>query len=26
LHAEKLDDIMEVLSSYIYLKKQIEWK
>jgi hypothetical protein len=26
LNAEKLDDIMEVVSSYIYLKKQIEWK
>ena len=26
LKAENLDQIMEVLSSYIYLKKQIEWK
>ena len=26
LNAKKLDDIMEVVSSYIYLKKQIEWK
>lgn len=26
LNAKNLDDIMEVLSSYIYLKKQIEWK
>ena len=26
LTAEKLDDIMEVISSYIYLKRQIEWK
>ena len=26
LNAKSLDDIMEVLSSYIYLKKQIEWK
>ena len=26
LKAEKLDHIMEVLSSYIYLKSQIEWK
>lgn len=26
LTAEKLDDIMWVISSYIYLKKQIEWK
>lgn len=26
LNAENLDDIMEVVSSYIYLKKQIEWK
>ena len=25
LEAENLDHIMEVLSSYIYLKKQIEW-
>jgi hypothetical protein len=26
LNAKNLDDIMEVLSSYIYLKNQIEWK
>ena len=26
LTAQKLDDIMEVISSYIYLKKEIEWK
>ena len=26
LNAKNLDDIMEVMSSYIYLKKQIEWK
>ena len=26
LNAKKLDDIMEVVSSYIYLKKQIEWR
>ena len=26
LNAKKLDEIMEVISSYIYLKKQIEWK
>ena len=26
LNAEKLDDIMNVISSYIYLKKQIEWR
>ena len=26
LSAKNLDDIMEVVSSYIYLKKQIEWK
>lgn len=26
LNAKKLDDIMEVISSYIYLKNQIEWK
>ncbi len=26
LTAQKLDDIMEVISSYIYLKRQIEWK
>ena len=26
LNAKNLDEIMEVLSSYIYLKKQIEWK
>lgn len=26
LNADKLDDIMDVLSSYIYLKKQIEWR
>lgn len=26
LNAKNLDDIMEVMSSYIYLKKQIEWR
>lgn len=26
LNAKKLDHIMEVLSSYIYLKRQLEWK
>ena len=26
LNAKNLDDIMEIISSYIYLKKQIEWK
>ena len=26
IKAEKLDHIMEVLSSYIYLKREIEWK
>jgi len=26
LNAKNLDDIMQVVSSYIYLKKQIEWK
>jgi hypothetical protein len=26
LGAKKLDDIVEVLSSYIYLKKKLEWK
>jgi len=26
LKAEKLDHIMEVLSSYIYLRREIEWK
>ena len=26
LNAKTLDEIMEVVSSYIYLKKQIEWK
>jgi hypothetical protein len=26
LSAKNMDDIMEVASSYIYLKKQIEWK
>jgi hypothetical protein len=26
LEAEKLDHIMEVLLSYIYLKREIEWK
>jgi hypothetical protein len=26
LNAKNLDDIMGVVSSYIYLKKQIEWK
>ena len=26
LNARKLDDIMDVISSYIYLKNQIEWK
>lgn len=26
LEAKKLDNIVEVLSSYIYLKKEIEWK
>lgn len=26
LNARNLDDIMEVMSSYIYLKNQIEWK
>lgn len=26
LEAKNMDDIMEVVSSYIYLKKQIEWK
>jgi hypothetical protein len=26
LEAKNLDDIMNVVSSYIYLKKQIEWK
>jgi len=26
LVAKNMDDIMEVVSSYIYLKKQIEWK
>jgi len=26
LMAKNMDDIMEVVSSYIYLKKQIEWK
>lgn len=26
LTAKNMDDIMEVVSSYIYLKKQIEWK
>ncbi len=26
LNAKKLDDIMEVIPTYIYLKKQIEWR
>lgn len=26
LNAEKLDDIMEVMSSYLYLKQQLRWK
>ena len=26
LNAKKLDDIMEIVSSYIYLKNQIEWR
>jgi hypothetical protein len=26
INAKNLDEIMEVVSSYIYLKKQIEWK
>jgi hypothetical protein len=26
LNAKNLDDIMSVVSSYIYLKNQIEWK
>ena len=26
LNAKNLDDIMDVMSSYIYLKKQIEWR
>ena len=26
LNAKNLDDIMQVISSYIYLKKQLEWK
>jgi hypothetical protein len=26
LNAKKLDDIMEVIPSYIYLKREIEWK
>jgi hypothetical protein len=26
LEAKNLDDIMNVVSSYIYLKKQLEWK
>jgi hypothetical protein len=26
LNAKNLDEIMSVVSSYIYLKKQIEWK
>jgi hypothetical protein len=26
LSAKNLDDIMSVVSSYIYLKNQIEWK
>jgi hypothetical protein len=25
LNAENLDDIMSVVSSYIYLKKQLKW-
>jgi hypothetical protein len=26
LTAKSLDDIMDVISSYIYLKRQIEWR
>jgi hypothetical protein len=26
LNAKNLDEIMEVISSYIYLKNQIEWE